>query len=102
MRSYTVIERGIGEGQGFAGPVVGVLPPWRSRVRSVKYGWCSGFSAVGASTEAFDHRDGRKGIGNAACLRSRTFRLRLAPFNHVSSLAVLEAKRRLPPQCPHY
>ncbi len=102
MGSYAIIERRIVEGQGFAGPVVGVLPLWRSSVRSVKDGWCTGLSALVLPLRLFDHRDGRRGIGNAACLRSRTFRLRLAPFNHVASSAVLEAKRRLAPQCRHY
>lgn len=102
MGSYAIIERRIGEGQGFAGLVVGVLPLWGSRVRSAKDGWCTGFSALGASAGAFDHRDGRRGIGNVAYPRSRTFRLRLAPFAHLSSSAVLKAKRRLPPQCRHY
>ena len=64
MGSYAIIERRIGEGQGFAGLVVGVLPLWGSRVRSAKDGWCTGFSALGASAGTFDHRDGRRGIGN--------------------------------------
>lgn len=84
---YAITERRIGEGQGFAGLVVGALSLWRTRVRPVKDGWCPGFNALGASAEAFDHRDGRRGIGNVACPRSRTFRLRPAPFDHQSSLA---------------